>query len=273
LNPRFLEELKNLKKETIGKLSAKMIKSTVLNGNMYVEYLKLIVKAINEEKTIYIQDALEKIEAEEILNEIKKKYVDGLTTNLDKSAINTYDTYLNSYGFSRSNLSIKHLKTMNQFHSAISEITRKFTEELKSKIGKLLIDEYMEKFNSFKKEKDEVYLEKNKAKIREHNFSLALGIWNKNIKPKVDASSFQNLWEFDRAVVESKKEFKLKSFDLNDQEADSVWEETMKKVNLEIVRRNIQEKFDSIEREKEKERLEKKIKQLEYQRKLEKELV
>jgi len=237
LNPRFLEELENLKKETIGKLSPKVIRSTVLNGSMYVAYLRLIVQMINEEQTIYIYDAIEKVEAGETLNKIEKKYVDGLISKLAS------------------------LCKMDTFRSSIIELTQQYKEELKAKIGKHLVDEYLEKFNSFKMEKDVEYIEKNKAKIREHNRSLAIGNWNRNIKPRVQNSNyFHSLEQFENLVAESKKSFECNAFDLTDQEADSIWEEVMKNVSYQSVR-HFQQHLDKIESEKEKKLQEDRIKE------------
>lgn len=241
LNPKFINELKNIKEQVINKISAKMINNTVLNGNMFVEYLKLIVDMVNKQKTVYIQDAMEKIQANEIFNQIKKRYVDEVNEKL-------------KYGTLFKN---------NEFGSFLNEVTQKYVKELQRKVGKIFIEEYEEMLNSFMKEENEKHRIKNKERIKDHNMAKAKETWRNEIEYRINY--IQSLSELDNMINRSKTGLKSKVIDLSDYECNTLWEELMRNVNYELVRRNIKERLDEAQREKERTAEREKLKQLELE--------
>ena len=146
LRPEFSEQIIGLKKKVLGRIKPKSLNGKPLNGEMFLNYIKSIIEALNSGGIPNIENtwiSMCKVESYNAFEEAEKVYDDYLKENMDNT-----DDPLEVIHKEAKTQAIEHFNK-----KALGDIAEEYLKQLKSKIK--------EKYSYYLKIKDE----ENRSKI------------------------------------------------------------------------------------------------------------
>jgi hypothetical protein len=215
IESEFIERIEELGEYLIDNLRPKSLDNKFLNGDLFSNYLKTIIEAVNESETFFVHDAILKLEAYNILK-VKLQY---------------YDHKMEEF------LCVK--KSWQEFIDFENHLYETLRSEIDAEVNEVNVEESQISLINHRDNQRAIYDGKNSTLIKEFNFNQAQSLYS-----VISIKEFNDINEFDLELSNIKLRFKQVAFELYNEELDSFWDSFLiETININNIKSQIEIKI------------------------------
>jgi len=222
------------------KCQIKRIGNQLMNGPLFVRFIKKIVESINAKKMIFLHNTVH-LALTQICNDVLEE-VDGIYENKMKSLFNAKKPIKSSL--------------LNEQENDITNSCLNYIKEKLSMYQKTInIKDTEEKFLSKKQQIKEKFVAENQKSIEEFNNKIAKNIWNEELLAKYMANNgeiikFSSREHFEKVIEKIKDNIRMELFECDN--FASFWYEFKKENGFNGIELNVENHFKKIKEMEEK---------------------